>query len=456
MTKFYASGEYRATDTGCDYAASVRGICCDTHRAIRQEIEIRSGRGGLDTRDAERAKAISAAVEAHAPSLRSDILSAELRTAKTRSERRDAVRRFEASQLPPEEARAEASFKRWLRDGGHSWFTRAAGESTGTAGGYTVPQRWSAELIRLMKDYGGALLSQFELWESPDGNPTVRPVGSAFTAAAAQTENNAITYGPDAVFGQQNWANDCPTYAASTRVSNQLVMDAFRLPAAHEGGWDIGERFPDASSDNRTLDELVMSMLAESLGRVLAPVATTGVYSAINAQGANSGQNGGYVTLTAAQAITFKSGATTELAAQTIDVTSTAPAMVAAVDPAYLGEGCGWTMTSTAWKGITSQVDGNGRPLVDVSRDGMSLLGYPVAITSGASDATASSVSGPMFGRLDLAMTLRVVGGPSGVFLFRSNERYAEYLQTYYRAALRADVAARDARALVGCQYAAS
>jgi hypothetical protein len=42
------------------------------------------------------------------------------------------------------------------------------------------------------------------------------------------------------------------------------------------------------------------------------------------------------------------------------------------------------------------------------------------------------------------------------MFLLRSNEKYAEFLEMYYHTALRADVQARDSRALVGVKYAAS
>lgn len=51
-------------------------------------------------------------------------------------------------------------------------------------------------------------------------------------------------------------------------------------------------------------------------------------------------------------------------------------------------------------------------------------------------------------------MTLRVAN--DSVVLLRSHEKYAEFLEMYYRASLLADVNTRDARAVVGVKYAAS
>lgn len=47
-TMYYASSAGgRGTNTGCDYVAATRGICCDRHRAERNDIEVRSGRAPL-------------------------------------------------------------------------------------------------------------------------------------------------------------------------------------------------------------------------------------------------------------------------------------------------------------------------------------------------------------------------------------------------------------------------
>jgi hypothetical protein len=56
------------------------------------------------------------------------------------------------------------------------------------------------------------------------------------------------------------------------------------------------------------------------------------------------------------------------------------------------------------------KVDAQGHVQVDPGID-HKLYGYPVVVSSQTTAATASTTSGPLFGRLDLAMTLRVGGG---------------------------------------------
>lgn len=82
------------------------------------------------------------------------------------------------------------------------------------------------------------------------------------------------------------------------------------------------------------------------------------------------------------------------------------------------------------------------------------LYNIPVVVTSQTLPATASTVSGPVLGDLSAAMTLRVAN--DSIVLLRSHEKYAEFLDMYYRASLRAEVGTRDARAVVGVKYAAS
>ncbi len=311
-----------------------------------------------------------------------------------------------------------------------------------------TPVVWNAALIRQAKEYSG-LLNAFELWESEHGQAAERPVALFQTAGTAATENSTFTAGPDAVLSHQPWGI-APTYAASTRVSNQLIQDAFVAGITPQGGVGGSVRFGDVPS-SPTLDDMLRSLLGESLGRVLAPVATTAFYAAINAAGAwSAGNSGGFLALGGATPVQLPSAASTELIQKTIAL-DTAAQMVAEIDAAYL-DGAAWYMTQTAWQGLTRQVDAtNKRFQLDPSAANRSLMNYPVVLTAGATDAVLSTVSGPVFGNLAAAMTLRVANGQT--VLLRSTEKFAEILQTYYRVALRADVSVRDSRAMIGVRY---
>jgi hypothetical protein len=412
----------------------------------RRMAEAQRGDGDLLARLRE----LGVGAPAHQPSARSDALHAELGTAKTRAERRDAVSRFMAEQEQ-----------------------RAAGEGTGSAGGNLVPTLWNAAVIRLMRDYDG-LMRDFEYWETGDGAPYTRAIAAQFSAAATQTEGNAFTDGPYPTLTQQAWG-DAPTYAASYTASNQLAQDAFRTPNAIASGGgnyaetvmvpvDAGGQLTSSGASqqlapissvtpDQAMDAFVASVLGESLGRALAPVARDALYAAIVAQGAVS-DSGGFLALAAAAPVTFAGGATTELAAQTISL-DTAAQMVGAIDEAYLeSDSCAWYMSRKAWQGILRQVDAQKHAQVNPSTKNRTLYGFPVVLTAQSKAAAASTVSGPVFGVMGAAMTLRVAAGSFGIL--RSIERFAEFNQTFYRCQLRADVKSRDSRALVGVQYAAT
>ena len=176
--------------------AQVREAAFRSETRTTSVPETRSDDGDL----AARAKS---AVESHAPTLRSDILAAELRTATSKAERRDAVRRFEESQpRTPEDIR----FVNWLRSTGHerAFESRAAGEGTGSAGGFWVPTRFYADVIYYMREYDG-FLKAFEPWESSHGEAYNRVAYSEFTAASAVSENSPITEGPEPTMYQQAW-----------------------------------------------------------------------------------------------------------------------------------------------------------------------------------------------------------------------------------------------------------
>jgi hypothetical protein len=387
----------------------------------------------------------------------------------TLGEIRSDIREDVARTLRSQDREDRTALRKWLASAGVGFSfqeSRAAGEGTGSAGGDLVPQKWNADTIRQLREFAN-LLGAFEVWRSNHGEATVRPLTIPQTAGSLQTENTGIVDGPYFTLSQQSWGQ-APTYGASARISNQMVQDAYNAPdngAIGSGGFTglsgdggiYGTIFPASAPGvdvpaSPTLDALVSSMLAESLGRVIAPVATTALYAAISAVGAASGQDGGYFALTAATAVKFATGSSTELAANTINL-DTAAQMIQALDAAYLPR-ARFYFSSQQWAGLRRQVDANSHLEMDPAGD-HTLFGYPVVISSGVTAAAASTVAGPVFGDLSKAMTLRVVDDNPAI-LFRSTEKYAEYMQTFFRSALRADVQARDSRAVVGVKFAAT
>jgi hypothetical protein len=271
----------------------------------------------------------------------------------------------------------EARFREWLArpEASIAFSARAAGEGTGSAGGYAVPQRLNADLIHALREYDG-LLSAFELWNSPDGEVTNRPVYSQFSPAVAQVENASFTDGPMPSLNQQAWGL-APTYAASFTPSFQLVQDAFNYPNVTSGD-SMGIERSDPFA-NRTLDQWVAAMLGESVGRVIAPAAQTALMAGITTVGATSGGAGGYLGLTAGTAVTFANGATTELAANTINL-DTAAQMLEALDSAYLASpNCAWYMSPQNWAGLLRQVDAQKKALMDPGHGKRVLYDIPVA-----------------------------------------------------------------------------
>lgn len=276
--------------------------------------ETRESEEEAHTRTLETAARLRDRIAAHAPSARSDVLAAELATANTKAERRDAVNRFMAAQRSPEEAREEARFHAFLRSPGHerAYEARFAPqqESALGQGGAIVPPRFSAAVIHAAKEFSN-LLRDFEVWESAHGETYTRATYSQFSPGQAQTENTNWTQGPAVTYGQQSWGY-CPTYVADYTATYQLLRDSFAYPDAAEGSGFNSDSYlrPDVNgavggfpqsapvvkpTSAAAFAAHVAAVLGEGIGRAIAPAATA-VFAAISAQGAwAAGNSGGYV-----------------------------------------------------------------------------------------------------------------------------------------------------------------
>lgn len=411
----------------------------------------------------ERASAVEALRPLHEKLARGERLSAEERTAADAhlgiiSEREREIRTYEearalsAANAPstPEsgsdgEAR-ERDFSTYLKRGAVSPELRAAGEASGSAGGYMVPPGWWQRLQVAQKAFGGTS-NDFEPIETESGQPmqwaTVDPTS---VVATLLTENTAVS-DVDYTFGQGTLGAYMFTSGAQ-KVSFQLANDS---------AFDI--------------DTFVRDRVAEAHGRAQAQYAISGTGSnqplgIVTALGAKTSAGtsggvitgtGGYVTLAAAGPIKNFAGSTTELVSNTLNPT-TLLSMIAAVDPAYREMGATWYLNDNQLMGLRGQVDSNGRPLLNLI-DGLSggpayeLLGYPVKVDQNIPNLAASSAGGPIFGHLRSAMVKRTVT-QSG--LMRLNERYADFLQIGFIGYQRWDMRSNDLRAAVTVKPAAT
>jgi hypothetical protein len=349
---------------------------------------------------------------------RQDALIAQIRTARTKAERRAAARQFQHAPAVPEAPEARAALNRDLgrfilarRDE-----FRAAGEATNSAGGYLAPPAFSDEVIRLLREWDSVIADCEDLVTS-HGQSWKRPQISSFTASgAALSENTAATDATSTLIsfaGQQSFGIT-PTYAALLSASLQLIQDAIRqdLSDGKAGGWNpLGSGAPPVYSGvptgNGDLVSLLASAAAESLGRQVASAGSTALYAA-----ATTGQEASLGTLTPANLAK----------------------LIAVVDAAYIKMGCKFYMSSAD----AATVFGTSGVLANAGS--LSLFGFPVEITNAATNWSTGTVSGPVFGRLDRFMTLRRVNGVTAQVL---KERFADALQVAVLCHARMDFAAR-------------
>jgi HK97 family phage major capsid protein len=110
---------------------------------------------------------------------------------------------------------------------------RAAQQSTSdSAGGYTIPEGFQAELDRGVKAFGG-MFEASRVWRTATGNPVMWPnnndtANKAYLLAEA---GNAETSAVAATFGQQQF--EAYKYTSGLiRISSELITDsAFNMPA---------------------------------------------------------------------------------------------------------------------------------------------------------------------------------------------------------------------------------
>jgi HK97 family phage major capsid protein len=350
-------------------------------------------------------------------------------------------RRMGGSPSDSDDAETRA-FSKYVRTGVVSPELRAAGDATGSAGGYLVPPGWWQRLQVALKAYGGTA-ADFEPLETETGQPmnwaTTDPTAVEASLIAENTQISDVDY----VFGQGTMGAYMITSGVQ-KVSFQLAQDtAFNI------------------------DQFVEARVAESLGRKVAAYAISGTGSSqplgiITALNASSGlSSGGIYTLGTATNVNVSgaSGTTgadqvTELVAGTLAPSSWL-GVLKTVDPAYRALGAKWYMNDVTLQNTRLITNGFGDPFYPELQDDTAprLYGYPVVVDNNLPALTPSTSSGVIFGHLPSAMVMRTVQGAG---LLRLEERYADFLQVGYIGYRRIDMRSNDLRAAVVVQPAAS
>lgn len=290
--------------------------------------------------------------------------------------------------------------------------TRALGTTSGSVGGYTVPEGFWAKVTETMKYYGGAVEGA-ETITTTSGNPLPWATNDdTANVGYILGENTAATNEADLAFGQK-------TLGAYTFVSGPGLVS---LQLLQDSGLDI--------------ESIVARKMGERLGRIQNTRFTTGTGSS-QPQGYVYGASTGKTT----------AGATAIIYNEIID-------LIHSVDAAYRATGrCQFKMHDLILAYVRKIRDdsggsGLGRPIWEPSvQAGQpdTLLGYGITVNNDMDSTVATTKKTMAFGDHQAHFVVRRVAGGQ---VMRLAERYAEYLQVGFIAYERADALVQDASAV--------
>lgn len=293
-------------------------------------------------------------------------------------------------------------------------FVRAQGTTSGSVGGYTVPQGFWAKVTETMKFYGGILKAGAEVIDTETGNQLPWATNDdTSNVGALLTENTQIS-AQDLSFGQK-------TLNAYTYTSKLILVS---LQLLQDTGIDI--------------EALVGRKVGERLGRIHNTHQTTGTGSS-QPQGIITGATTGKTT----------AGATAIIYNELVD-------LVHSVDVAYRDSNpadVAFMMHDLVLAYVRKIRDdsggsGLGRPIWEPSAQvGVpdSLMGYRVVINNDMASTVATTNKTVAFGNFRAGFVVRNVAGGQ---LMRLEERYADYLQVGFFGFARMDALVQDASAV--------
>jgi HK97 family phage major capsid protein len=286
-------------------------------------------------------------------------------------------------------------------------FTNAQSTTTGSQGGFVVPQGFSQMIEIAKKWYGGIDKGTVGYFRTETGNPWPWPTVADQNNEGRIIAQNSQVVETDVTFGQ--------VIFNSYIFSSDLVLVPLAL--MQDSYFDI--------------DALVAELLGTRLGRLFNNKMTVGA-------GISAGEPTGIVTasVAAGNVYTFPTGETTSIVYD--DLVN----MEHLVDPAYRDNPSSyWMLSDGMLKTIKRLVDGQNRPLwqpgltasfgegAQVQGDMIgtrpTILSHPFVVNANMSAPSANSYS-ILFGDLSLYKVRQIA---DGVTIMRLVERYADYLQ---------------------------
>ena len=281
--------------------------------------------------------------------------------------------------------------------------TFRAQSTSGSAGGYTVPTGFLADVSSTLKAVA-PIRNLARVITTAGGEALKIP-------ACDDTSNTGAIVAENVAYAEQDLAFTEISMSAykytskMVRVSNELIEDS---------GIDLGS--------------FLAAQLGERIGRAQEAHFLTG---------SGSGQPQGVVTA----ATTVAAGSATAIAVS--DLFN----LIKDIDPAFLGnnQSVAFMMNPQVFYTIRKLLDTNGRPLLGDVGNGaeMNLLGYPVILTSGMDSTIVATKKSILFG----AFNQYLIRDVSDIVVARSVDRYFELNQTAFVAYQRTDAKALQAGA---------
>jgi HK97 family phage major capsid protein len=232
----------------------------------------------------------------------------------------------------------------------------ALGKDSGSIGGYTVQTDVLAAVEQALLAYGG-VRQVAHVVRTAQGNPFDLP-------------NSDDTGNMGEIVGENS------SYTELEPTFGQVALGAYKYSSKYV---KVGIELLQDSVVN--VPQLIGGMLGKRIARKQSLDFTTG-----------DGSNKPYGVVAKAHAgFTMTTGHTTDVTySALVDLTHS-------VDPAYREEPCSFMMHDTTLAGIEKLVDGQGRPLLNSSTDGISaapkktLLGYPVVVNQSMATPAANA-----------------------------------------------------------------
>jgi HK97 family phage major capsid protein len=291
---------------------------------------------------------------------------------------------------------------------------RAQAEGTGAAGGFLVPAGFLSKITERLKAFGG-IAGEAERIDTGSGNPLPWPTNDDTANEGEIVAENAVPVGgADLVFGQK-------------------TLGAYKYTSEGVGGEPLKVSFELAQDSAFNLEEFVNRKLAERIGRKQARDWAVGT---------GTGQPLGLLT-----------GGTSSVIIANNTAGMTYPNIISAIhaiDVEYRDGECVWVMNDAVMALIENLVDTTGRPLLQMSTDGiagsgvMTIRGYRVVIDNSLPATFGVAGKTIIFGNIKKSYVIRSVKEVT-MLVFR--EMYARNGQIGYMAWARADGTVQDSNA---------